>query len=222
MVFLNTGISKSTYDFDLFVTGGGSGGVRASRTAAGHGAKVAVTEEYRVGDTCVIRGCVPRKLMMYASRFGVARLEKVYETLLEKAGVEVLSGRATIVGPHEVCLNDVRITADRILIATGSTPEMPEFPGGELMLTSDDVFRMTRAPQRVAIVGGGYIACEFASIFIGLGSKVWLVHRGSRRPRNYRTRLGCSRVSYKHPRQALAQPVLYVWNLVPCGHLSAI
>ena len=209
-----------TYDFDLFVIGGGSGGVRASRIAAGHGAKVAVAEEYRVGGTCVIRGCVPKKLMMYASQFGpalqdsagfgwcatqathewrdliratdkeVTRLEKVYETLLEKGGVEVLSGRATIVGPHEVRVNERNVTADRVLIATGATPEVPEFPGAELMVTSDDVFRMTHAPQRVAIVGGGYIACEFAGIFNGLGSNVWMVHRGSKLLRDSMKRFG--------------------------------
>src|SRR5579862_1417094 len=155
----------NTYDFDLFVIGGGSGGVRASRIAAGHGAKVAVAEEYRLGGTCVIRGCVPKKLLMYASQFGmaledskgfgwrvpeashewqslirakdteVARLERVYEELLGKAGVEVIKGRATVVGAHEVRVNDVSFTADHILVATGATPDLPEIPGAELMMT---------------------------------------------------------------------------------------
>ncbi|MFM0079056.1 glutathione-disulfide reductase [Paraburkholderia sediminicola] len=198
----------NTHDFDLFVIGGGSGGVRASRIAAGYGAKVAVAEEYRLGGTCVIRGCVPKKLMMYASQFGmaledskgfgwgvpeashewqslirakdieVARLERVYEELLGKAGVEAIKGRATIVGAHEVRVNDVSFTASHILVATGATPDVPEIPGAELMVTSSDVLAMQHAPERVAIVGGGYIACEFAGIFKGLGSKVWMVHRG--------------------------------------------
>lgn len=205
----------NTYDFDLFVIGGGSGGVRASRIAAGHGAKVAVAEQYRLGGTCVIRGCVPKKLLMYASQFGpalkdsagfgwrvpeashewsdlidgkdkeIARLERVYEALLEKAGVEVVTGRAAIVGAHEVCVNDVRITARCILIATGAMPEVPRIPGAELMITSDDAFHLMCAPQRIAIIGGGYIACEFAGIFSGLGADVWMVHRGSKLLRGF-------------------------------------
>ncbi|WP_207004493.1 glutathione-disulfide reductase [Trinickia mobilis] len=205
----------SGYDFDLFVIGGGSGGVRAGRIAAGYGAKVAVAEEYRLGGTCVIRGCVPKKLLVYASQFGpaledskgfgwrvteashdwerlieakneeVGRLERVYEDLLGKAGVEVLKGRATLVGAHEVRVNNVSFTADRILIATGATPEVPAIRGAELMVTSNDVFNMERAPQSVAILGGGYIACEFAGIFSGLGSRVWLVHRGAKLLRGF-------------------------------------
>ncbi|WP_434667474.1 glutathione-disulfide reductase [Paraburkholderia sp. A3BS-1L] len=197
------------YDFDLFVIGGGSGGVRASRIAAGYGARVAVAEEYRLGGTCVIRGCVPKKLLMYASQFGKAfedskgfgwqvseashnwerlirakdteidRLQRVYEGLLRNAGVVVINGKATIAGAHEVCVNDVKFTARHVLIATGATPEIPQIPGAELMATSNDVLDMEHAPERIAIVGGGYIACEFAGIFKGLGTKVWLVHRGS-------------------------------------------
>jgi glutathione reductase (NADPH) len=208
-------LSMSGYDFDLFVIGGGSGGVRASRIAAGYGAKVAVAEEYRLGGTCVIRGCVPKKLLMYASQLGfaledskgfgwqvpeashdweslirakdieIARLEQIYEGLLGKAGVEVIKGRATIVGAHQVRVNDVIFTAARILVATGATPEVPKTPGAELMVTSNDVLAMKHAPERVAIVGGGYIACEFAGIFKGLGSKVWMVHRGSRLLRGF-------------------------------------
>jgi glutathione reductase (NADPH) len=208
-------LSMNTYDFDLFVIGAGSGGVRASRIAAGYGAKVAVAEEYRLGGTCVIRGCVPKKLLMYASQFGfaledskgfgwrvseashqwenlirakdteVARLERVYEELLGKAGVEVIKGRATIVGAHEVRVNDVSYTAGHILVATGARPELPEIPGADLMVTSNDVLAMERAPERVAIVGGGYIACEFAGIFKGLGKKVWMVHRGSKLLRGF-------------------------------------
>jgi glutathione reductase (NADPH) len=208
-------LSMNRYDFDLFVIGGGSGGVRASRIAAGYGAKVAVAEEFRLGGTCVIRGCVPKKLLMYASQFGfaledskgfgwqvseashkweslirakdieIARLEQVYEGLLGKAGVQVIKGKATVVGAHEVRVNDVSFTAGHILVATGATPEIPEIPGAELMVTSNDVLAMEHAPERVAIVGGGYIACEFAGIFKGLGSKVSMVHRGSRLLRGF-------------------------------------
>ncbi|WP_233848862.1 glutathione-disulfide reductase [Paraburkholderia sp. HD33-4] len=205
----------NAYDFDLFVIGGGSGGVRASRIAAGYGAKVAVAEEYRLGGTCVIRGCVPKKLLMYASQFGMAledskgfgwqvpqasheweslirakdaevdRLEHVYEGLLGSAGVKVIKGKATIVGPHEVCVNEMSFTADHILVASGSKPEMPRIPGAELMVTSNDILAMEHAPKRIAIVGGGYIACEFAGIFKGLGSRVWMVHRGRRLLRGF-------------------------------------
>ncbi|RZF25799.1 glutathione-disulfide reductase [Paraburkholderia sp. UYCP14C] len=205
----------NAYDFDLFVIGGGSGGVRASRIAAGYGAKVAVAEEYRLGGTCVIRGCVPKKLLMYASQFGMAledskgfgwqvpeashewqslarakdsevgRLEQVYEGLLGSAGVKVIKGKATIAGTHEVCVNGVTFTADHILIATGATPEVPQIPGAELMVTSNEVLALERPPERIAIVGGGYIACEFAGIFKGLGSSVWMVHRGSRLLRGF-------------------------------------
>jgi glutathione reductase (NADPH) len=208
-------LSMDAYDFDLFVIGGGSGGVRASRIAAGYGAKVAVAEEYRLGGTCVIRGCVPKKLLMYASQFGgaledskgfgwqvpeashswenltrakdieVARLERIYEGLLGNAGVEVIKGKATIAGAHEVRVNDVSFTARHILIATGATPEVPQIPGADLMVTSNDVLAMEHAPERVAIIGGGYIACEFAGIFKGLGSRVWMVHRGSRLLRGF-------------------------------------
>jgi glutathione reductase (NADPH) len=208
-------LSMNAYDFDLFVIGGGSGGVRASRIAAGYGAKVAVAEEYRLGGTCVIRGCVPKKLLMYASQFGfaledskgfgwqvseashkwqslirakdieIARLERVYEELLGKAGVQVIQGKASIVGAHEVRVNDVIFTAAHILVATGATPEVPEIPGADLMVTSNEVLAMEHAPERVAIVGGGYIACEFAGIFKGLGSSVWMVHRGSRLLRGF-------------------------------------
>ncbi|WP_321932066.1 glutathione-disulfide reductase [Paraburkholderia guartelaensis] len=205
----------NAYDLDLFVIGGGSGGVRASRIAAGYGAKVAVAEEYRFGGTCVIRGCVPKKLLMYASQFGTAledskgfgwqvpqasheweslvrakdsevdRLEHVYEGLLGSAGVKVIKGKATIVGAHEVCVNDQILTAEHILVASGATPEVPQIPGAELMATSNDVLALERAPERVAIVGGGYIACEFAGIFKGLGSSVWMIHRGSRLLRGF-------------------------------------
>jgi glutathione reductase (NADPH) len=198
------------YDFDLFVIGAGSGGVRAARIAAGHGAKVAIAEEYRFGGTCVIRGCVPKKLLMYASQFGpgfedaagfgwnttavssshnwasliaakdaeITRLEGIYRRLLENAGVMTFGGRAQITGPNRIVVNGVSIFAKTILIATGATPVMPSIPGVHLMLTSNDIFDLPEAPARIAIVGGGYIACEFAGIFNGLGRKVVQLHRG--------------------------------------------
>ena len=184
-----------TFDYDLFVIGGGSGGVRAARVAAGeHGAKVALAEEYRMGGTCVIRGCVPKKLMVFASgysrmgadareygwEFGDAtfswdrfrlklraeldRLEGAYRRTLSNAGVEVFDSRATVAGPHEVRLADGTIkSAKHILIATGGSPFVPEtLDGHELAWVSNDIFLMEALPKSVLIVGGGYIACEFA------------------------------------------------------------
>jgi glutathione reductase (NADPH) len=201
----------SQFDVDLFVIGGGSGGVRAARIAAGYGAKVMIAEEYRVGGTCVIRGCVPKKLMVYASRFTddfhdaagfgwtlgetkfdwatlirnkdkeIDRLEGIYRTNLEKAGVEIVDSRAVIEDPHTVHLlkTGARIRARYILVAVGAHPTMdPPIPGGELGITSNEVFELEKLPERIMVVGGGYIAVEFAGVFAGLGSKVTLVHRG--------------------------------------------
>nr|P48639.1 RecName: Full=Glutathione reductase; Short=GR; Short=GRase [Burkholderia cepacia]AAC43334.1 glutathione reductase [Burkholderia cepacia] len=197
------------YDFDLFVIGAGSGGVRAARIAAGHGAKVAIAEEYRFGGTCVIRGCVPKKLLMYASQYGqgfedaagfgwhsaatshswtsliaakdaeIARLEGVYQRLIENANVEIFKGRAQIAGPNRVTVTGASVSARTILIATGARPVMPPVAGANLMITSDDVFDLPVGPPRIAIIGGGYIACEFAGIFNGLGRHVVQLHRGS-------------------------------------------
>lgn len=197
-----------TYDFDLFVIGAGSGGVRASRIAAGYGAKVAIAEEHRFGGTCVIRGCVPKKLLMYASQFAqafddaagfgwsastpvhdwasliaakdaeIARLEAIYAQMLQNAGVKSIKGRARIVGPHRVEVNGVVFTAKVILVATGSAPVKPAIPGAELMITSNEAFYLDTLPGRIAILGGGYIACEFAGILNGLGSHVTQLHRG--------------------------------------------
>ncbi len=196
------------FDFDLFVIGAGSGGVRAARVAAGYGARVAIAEEFRFGGTCVIRGCVPKKLMVYASAFATAfedapgfgwdvgethfdwsrfraakeaeitRLETLYRKGLEDAGVMIFHERAVVASPHSVKLADGRVvTAKHILIATGSTPFVPAVPGGHLAITSNEVFDLERLPGRVIIVGGSYIACEFASIFNGLGSHVTLCYR---------------------------------------------
>ncbi len=200
----------SGHDFDLFVIGAGSGGVRAGRIAAKHGAKVAVAEEYRVGGTCVIRGCVPKKLFVYASKFAeefedavgfgwttekvsfdwatlienkdreIDRLNKAYIRNLEASGAELLMERATIVDPHTVQLASGRkVTAKYILVATGASPFIPQhLPGRELAITSNEAFHLERLPRRIVIVGGGYIAVEFAGIFNGLGVETILLYRG--------------------------------------------
>ena len=212
----------SKYDYDLFVIGGGSGGVRASRMAALGGARVALAEEYRLGGTCVIRGCIPKKLFVYASHFSedfhdatgygwsvgetrfdwptliankdkeIARLEAIYRRNVEAAGVTIFGDRAVFEDPHTVLLLNEgrRITADKILIATGNRPtrEMGTthiVPGGDLCITSDEAFHLDKLPGRILIAGGGYIALEFAHIFHGLGSKVSLVYRGEKPLRGF-------------------------------------
>ena len=205
------GTGLDQFDVDLFVIGAGSGGTRAARIAAGYGAKVMVAEEFRIGGTCVIRGCVPKKLMVYASRFAddfedaegfgwtvskpvfdwsklvaakegeISRLSGIYRTNLAKAGVEIIESRAVLEGPQLVRLNtDGRLVrAKHILIATGAAPVMePGVPGRELAISSNEIFDLPAFPQRLAIVGGGYIAVEFASLFARLGSKVTLMLRG--------------------------------------------
>jgi glutathione reductase (NADPH) len=200
----------SGFDYDLFVIGAGSGGVRAARIAARYGAKVAVAEEYRVGGTCVIRGCVPKKLFVYASKFAeefedamgfgwttdkvsfdwstlvenkdkeIDRLNKAYIRNLEGAGAELILERATVEEPNTVRLASGRkVTARYILVATGATPFVPRhLPGHELAITSNEAFHLERLPSRIVIVGGGYIAVEFAGIFSGLGVETVLVYRG--------------------------------------------
>jgi glutathione reductase (NADPH) len=200
------------FECDLFVIGAGSGGVRAGRIAAKHGAKVMVAEEYRVGGTCVIRGCVPKKLFVYASKFAeefedslgygwtsekvsfdwqtllnnkdkeIDRLNKAYIRNLEAAGAELLLERATIVDAHTVQLTSGRkITAKYILVATGATPFKPKnLPGHDLAITSNEAFHLERLPRRIVIVGGGYIAVEFAGIFNGLGVETILLYRGEK------------------------------------------
>ncbi|MEJ2533983.1 MAG: glutathione-disulfide reductase [Gammaproteobacteria bacterium] len=200
----------ASHDFDLFVIGAGSGGVRAARIAAGHGARVAICEESRVGGTCVIRGCVPKKLLSYAAHFAedfedargygwevaepsfswpgliaakdreIARLEAIYHRLLEGSGVRLFSGRGRLLDSHTVQVGDETITAERILIAAGGRPWVPEFEGAEHAITSDEAFHLEALPRRAVVVGGGYIACEFAGIFNGLGSEVHQVYRGDR------------------------------------------
>ena len=208
----------SQYDVDLFVIGGGSGGVRAARIAAGYGAKVMVAEEYRVGGTCVIRGCVPKKLMVYAGRFAddfrdaagfgwtvpearfdwatlirnkdmeIDRLEGIYRSNLAKADVEIVDSRAVVEDAHTVRIlkTGARIRARYILVAVGAHPTLePVIPGGELGITSNEVFHLKTQPKRILVVGGGYIAVEFAGIFSGLGSEVTLLHRGDKLLRGF-------------------------------------
>ncbi len=196
------------YDFDLFVIGAGSGGVRAARIAAGHGAKVGICEESRVGGTCVIRGCVPKKLLVYASHFAeeledakgygwnigpssfnwpelirakdkeIDRLNQVYLGLLSNAGVTLYEKRGVLLDRHTIRLGEETVTADKILIAVGGRPWVPDIPGIEHAITSDETFHLEQLPARVAVVGGGFIACEFAGIFRGMGSEVTQVYRG--------------------------------------------
>ena len=200
----------TSFDFDLFVIGAGSGGVRAARIAAKHGAKVAVAEEYRVGGTCVIRGCVPKKLLVYASRFAeefddavgfgwttkgvsfdwatlienkdkeIDRLNAAYIRNLDSAGVQLIMERATLVDKNTVALASGRkVTAKYILIATGAAPFIPRhMTGHELAITSNEAFHLERLPRSMVIVGGGYIAVEFAGIFNNLGVETVLLYRG--------------------------------------------
>ncbi len=205
----------TTFDYDLFVIGAGSGGVRAARIASGHGAKVAVAEEYRVGGTCVIRGCVPKKLLVYAGRFHgefedakgfgwsfgadaeptfswpdliankdreIDRLEKAYRSNLERAKVDVIATRAEVSGPNQVrLLKDGRtVTARTILVATGGWPVMPSIPGIAHAISSNEAFHLPKLPKSIVVVGGGYIAVEFAGIFNGLGVDTTLVYRGEK------------------------------------------
>ena len=206
----------SRYDYDLFVIGAGSGGVRASRVSAAHGARVAVAEEYRVGGTCVIRGCVPKKLLVYGAHFAedlndaamfgwdvptkrfdwpilrdhiqaeVKRLEGLYNETLKSNKVEPFLERATITGPNEVRLASGRaLSAGKILIATGARPFLPEIPGIEHAITSNEVFHLKKLPKRIVIVGGGYIANEFAGVFHQFGAHVTLVNRSDTILRGY-------------------------------------
>lgn len=198
----------ATYDYQLFVIGGGSGGVRAARIAAGLGARVAIAESFRYGGTCVIRGCVPKKLLVYAAHYAqdfedaegfgwtvptaefswpkliaakdkeISRLSNIYESNLVRSQVAVLSGQARLVDPHTVEVGGKQFTAEHILIATGGKPFVPRIPGIEHAITSNEIFDLPALPKRVLIVGGGYIAVEFAGILNGLGSNVTLSYRG--------------------------------------------
>jgi glutathione reductase (NADPH) len=199
------------YDYDLIVIGAGSGGVRAARVSAQLGARVAIVEEYRVGGTCVIRGCVPKKLFVYASRyrdlfelagsFGwqveasfdwptllankdreIDRLERAYVAGLDGAKVEIIRDRAVLSGPNGVRLVNAgtELTSRIILLATGGRPWVPDIPGAELGITSNEAFHLQTLPHSILIEGGGYVAAEFATIFAGLGVDTTMVYRGDR------------------------------------------
>ena len=203
------------YDYDLFVIGAGSGGVRACRIAASLGAKVGVAEERYFGGTCVNVGCVPKKLFSYAAHyhddledargFGwsspgfefswetlirnkdieINRLKGIYRTILDNNEVTVYEARARIEGPHELCIDDRRITAKYILLAVGGWPWIPDYPGSEFTISSNEVFSLDSLPESITVVGGGYIALEFASIFTRLGSETCLVYRGDKLLRGF-------------------------------------
>ena len=202
-------LESSTYDWDLFVIGAGSGGVRAARTAAAAGARVAVAEDRYLGGTCVNVGCVPKKLYSYAAHFHdafedaegfgwrvaepprfdwptlrdnkvgeIKRLNGIYARLLDGAGVRLINGRARLLDAHRVAVGDEVHSAEKILVAVGGWPWVPEFPGSELAVSSNEVFDLESFPERFLVLGGGYIAVEFASIFNGLGSDTHLIYRG--------------------------------------------
>ena len=208
------------YDFDLYTIGGGSGGVRASRVAATLGARVAIAESHRFGGTCVNVGCIPKKLFAYAAHFRddlesaadfgwsvaeprfdwarllenknreIARLNGVYEKLLANAGIEIHRSRASVRGPHQVEVGGRTFSARHILVATGSWPQVPQIPGREHAITSNEAFFLERLPARALVVGGGYIAVEFASIFNGLGVQTTLAYRGANLLRGFDEELG--------------------------------
>jgi glutathione reductase (NADPH) len=201
-------VAEQRYDYDLITIGAGSGGVRASRMAASFGARVAVIEEKAPGGTCVLRGCVPKKLLIYGAHFAediedaagygwtvgavsfdwpaliaaknkeLARLEGIYERILRDAGAELIMGRGTLVDAHRVRVGDRTLTAEKILIAVGGWPVLPAIPGIEHAITSNEALDLPRLPKEIVVVGGGYIAVEFAGIFNALGVKTTIVIRG--------------------------------------------
>jgi glutathione reductase (NADPH) len=199
-----------TYDYDLFVIGAGSGGIATARRAAEYGARVGIAESDRLGGTCVNRGCVPKKLMVFASHFPglfeesqgygwspveskldwetmitrvnneVDRLNGIYQRMLDNSKVEVFRARAKFVDPHTIDLGDKKVTADKVLVAVGGKPYMPHILGIEHAITSDEIFHLKEQPKRIAIIGGGYIGCEFACILNGMGTEVTQIIRGDR------------------------------------------
>ncbi len=203
------------YDYDLFVIGAGSGGVRAARMSAGYGARVACAEDRYMGGTCVNVGCVPKKLFYYASHYSedfkeaegfgwekierkfdwltlrgnkdneIQRLNSVYRDLLDAAGVTCFNGRARIADNHHVLVGDTKISAGKILVATGSWPDIPTFKGSEHVISSNEAFSLDKLPERALVIGGGYIAIEFAGIYSGLGVETSLSYRGSLLLRNF-------------------------------------
>lgn len=202
-------MSDRKFDYDLFVIGAGSGGVRTARMSAKYGAKVAIAEQQYLGGTCVNVGCVPKKLLVYAAEFSsefssaagfgwnvdqspkhnwpqlianknreIERLNGIYKNLLDNSGVELFEGTATILDANTVSVNGTKYTAERILIATGGKPFVPDIPGKELTITSNEAFYLEQLPEKIIVVGGGYIAVEFAGIFNGLGVETHLLYRG--------------------------------------------
>ncbi len=208
------------YDYDLFVIGAGSGGVRVANMAAGMGVNVAIAEQRHIGGTCVNVGCVPKKLFVYASQFQeqfqaaegfgwtlekpsfdwasliasknqeIKRLQAVYRNRLQQSGASVITGRATVLDAHTVVIDTVQYTAERIVIATGGWPSVPNIPGKQHVVTSDDMFFLEQLPKRIIIVGGGYIAVEFASILHGLGVDTTICHRGDKLLRGFDEDIG--------------------------------
>ncbi len=196
------------FDYDLFVIGAGSGGVRVARMAAACGASVAIAEDRYLGGTCVNAGCIPKKLFFYASQFAddfeiakgfgwdvghpgfswqtliankndeIKRLNAVYQRILDEAGTLIIRGRASLAGAHSIVINGKTVTAERIIIATGGRPNIPDIPGREYIISSDEAFHLEALPERIILVGGGYIAVEFAGIFHGLGVETSLLYRG--------------------------------------------
>src|SRR5712671_4324473 len=190
------------YDFDMFTIGAGSGGVASSRRAGAYGARVAICEELRVGGTCVLRGCVPKKLLVYGAQFAdafadaegfgwtvpppdfdwpkliaakdkeIGRLSQIYINMLNNAHVEIIEARGVVVDPHTVEVDGRRYTAENILVAVGGWPETPQIPGIEHVISSNEALDLPSLPKRIVIVGGGYVAVEFAGIFNGFGSEV--------------------------------------------------
>ena len=205
----------AAFDFDLFVLGVGSGGVRAARMSAGYGARVATAEAVHMGGTCVNVGCIPKKLYVYGAHFAadfedaraygwdapipdidwatlkrnkdveIKRLNGIYGGLLDQAGVTHFDGRAVLVDAHTVAIGEKRVTAEKILVATGSKPFVQDIPGKEYLSTSDDAFALEALPRRVLVLGGGYIAVEFAGIFAGLGVETTLAYRGPKLLRGF-------------------------------------
>ena len=230
-------MQQQDFDYDFLVIGGGSGGVRASRLAASLGARVAVVEAAQLGGTCVNVGCIPKKLLSHAAHFSqqaeeakgygwqldkpqfdwatliankdreITRLNGVYDRMMAGAGVTVIHGHASLSGPHEVQVNGQSIQARHILIATGGTPRLPDIPGIEHAISSNEAFHLAQLPKRVVVVGGGYIAVEFASIFNGLGAQTTLLHRRQQLLRGFDADLGL------HLVQEMAQlGVSFRWN----------
>lgn len=213
----------NNYDYDLFIIGGGSGGVRAGRIAAALGAKVGMAEERYMGGTCVNVGCIPKKLYSYAAHYAkdfadargygwqfpqepkfdwatlvanqskeIGRLNTIYQSLMKGAGAEVFHERATLVDTHTVQLQSRKVTAKEILIATGGWPFVPQFPGSQHAITSNEVFSLDKLPESVLIVGGGYIAVEFAGIFAALGVKTCVSYRGTHLLRGFDTEIAAA------------------------------